>query len=241
MADADSTPEVKAQWAAYMREYGRKKGAIPVKGVFITCVRCGVSTEKQHSLHDWCADCVKPAQLERRRQVRAEQGATPIGSQLQCKNCGTGFVKEHKRQFYCAACMVLAAKDGIPAYRSRQSQYQAARNKEKRSTDESFAIRERMSAQVCGALRGLKAGRRWESIVGYRLADLMTHLERQFLDGMKWDNRADWHIDHIVPLATFKFDGADDPEIRAAWALSNLRPIWASDNIRKSDSRTYLL
>ena len=69
----------------------------------------------------------------------------------------------------------------------------------------------------------------------------MTHLERQFLPGMTWGNRGEWHIDHIVPLASFTFTSPDDPEFRAAWALTNLRPLWAKDNIRKSAKRTHLI
>src|SRR3546814_3330220 len=45
-----------------------------------------------------------------------------------------------------------------------------------------------------------KNGRSWEILVGYTVADLMAHLERQFLPGMSWDNRGEWHIDHIRPL-----------------------------------------
>lgn len=240
MADVDSIAK-RAARAAYMREYGRQKGAVAVKGVFIDCARCGKPTEKQHRAHDWCADCVKPAQLERRNRNRAAQGTQSVGTQMICKNCEAGFAKQHKRQFYCVACMELCAKDAIPATREWTRKYQAARNKDKRATDPSFAIRERMSAQIGQALRGRKAGRSWEAIVGYTLGDLMQHLERQFLPGMTWENRAKWHIDHIVPLVGFTFDGPDDPEIARAWSLSNLRPLWAGENIRKSGSRTHLI
>lgn len=92
--------------------------------------------------------------------------------------------------------------------------------------------------------RGLgkgKAGRSWREFVPYTLEELMAHLERQFLPGMTWDNRRQWHIDHIVPLASFTFTSPDDPEFRAAWALTNVRPLWAKDNIRKSAKRTHLL
>jgi hypothetical protein len=58
---------------------------------------------------------------------------------------------------------------------------------------------------------------------------------------MSWDNIGDWHIDHIVPLASFTFSSADDPEFRAAWALTNLRPLWAADNMRKHARREFLL
>ncbi len=89
--------------------------------------------------------------------------------------------------------------------------------------------------------RGSKAGRKWSSLVGYNLSDLMRHLERQFLPGMSWGNRSEWEIDHIRPLASFSYSNAECPEFRDAWALSNLRPLWKADNRRKSDSREFLI
>lgn len=239
MADANSI--ARASRAAYMREYGRKLGAEPVKGETFCCEVCEQTKMKTGKRQRWCPECRSEGLRRYKAAQRASTGTVAVGTLLTCKLCKTEFSKEHKRQFYCPVCMVLCAKDALPANRARQSKYQAARNKRKRESDASFAIRERMSAQVNLALRGKKAGQSWESIVGYTLADLMVHLERQFLPGMTWANRADWHIDHIVPLTSFTFTAANDPEVARAWALSNLRPLWAADNIRKSGSRTYLI
>ena len=86
-----------------------------------------------------------------------------------------------------------------------------------------------------------KGGRPWEALVGYTVHQLRTHLERQFRDGMSWGNRSLWHIDHIIPLSSFRFSSVDDPEFKAAWAMTNLRPLWAADNIRKHGKRQTLL
>jgi hypothetical protein len=83
------------------------------------------------------------------------------------------------------------------------------------------------------ALGEQKRGRRWEAIVGYTVDELRAHLEARFVDGMSWENMGEWHIDHIRPLASFVFDGPDCPNVKRAWALSNLQPLWAQDNARK--------
>jgi hypothetical protein len=70
---------------------------------------------------------------------------------------------------------------------------------------------------------------------------LAAHLEKQFLKGMTWQNIGEWHVDHIVPLASFMISGPDDPALRVAWGLPNLRPLWAKDNLRKNKHRTHLL
>jgi hypothetical protein len=98
-----------------------------------------------------------------------------------------------------------------------------------------------MSVMVRNSLATGKQGKSWKDLVGFPVADLKRHLERQFVPGMSWENRSLWHIDHIVPLASFTFTSADDPEFSAAWALSNLRPLWKSENLAKNDQRLFLL
>jgi hypothetical protein len=70
-------------------------------------------------------------------------------------------------------------------------------------------------------------------LFGFTLAELRLHLERQFTKGMTWDrfNRGEIHIDHIRPLKSFNLESQD--EVRAAWALANLQPLWAKDNLSK--------
>ena len=58
---------------------------------------------------------------------------------------------------------------------------------------------------------------------------------------MTWQNMSLWHVDHILPLASFEYESASDPEFRAAWALTNLRPLWSVENLQKGAKRVLLL
>jgi hypothetical protein len=111
----------------------------------------------------------------------------------------------------------------------------------KRQADPMYRLRSSVSAYVYWCLRSGKGGRRTEELLGYSIATLRLHLERQFERGMTWDNYGEWHVDHILPVASFNFTSPDDPDFRACWAMTNLRPMWAADNIRKSDKRLYLI
>lgn len=87
---------------------------------------------------------------------------------------------------------------------------------------------------VGDSLRGTKNRMKTFQLLGYSVADLRSHLEALFVDGMDWETYgAAWHVDHIRPLASFRITGVDCPEFKAAWALSNLQPLWARDNLRK--------
>ena len=69
-------------------------------------------------------------------------------------------------------------------------------------------------------------------MLGYTKEDLRDHIEKKFKDGMSWENRGKWHIDHIVPIKHFLDNGIDDPKIINS--LSNLQPLWAEENLAKS-------
>ena len=77
-----------------------------------------------------------------------------------------------------------------------------------------------------------KGGRaKQEAVHGYTYEDLTQHLESQFKDGMSWENRSEWHIDHIKPIKAFLDEGITDPAIINA--LDNLQPLWAHENRSK--------
>lgn len=97
-------------------------------------------------------------------------------------------------------------------------------------------IRERIRQM----LKGVKSHKTLD-LLGYTMEDLKTHLEKQFTGGMSWDNFGEWHVDHIVPLSSFAITSELCPGLQAAWALSNLRPLWAIENYQKSAKRLYLV
>ena len=72
---------------------------------------------------------------------------------------------------------------------------------------------------------------KYEAMLGYTCEELKAHIESQFVGGMSWENRAAFHIDHIIPIAHYLKNGITDPAIINA--LSNLQPLWATDNLSK--------
>ena len=104
----------------------------------------------------------------------------------------------------------------------------------KRRATSKGRINARMGTRIWECLQGGKRHKAWQALVGYTLHDLMRHLEKHFLVGMTWGNYGQWHIDHKIPLAAFNFEKPSDIDFRRAWALKNLQPMWAVDNIKKS-------
>ena len=68
-------------------------------------------------------------------------------------------------------------------------------------------------------------------IVGCSPQFLKGYLENQFVDGMTWENRGEWHIDHIIPLSSAK----TEEEFYKLCHYTNLQPLWAEENMKKSN------
>lgn len=121
--------------------------------------------------------------------------------------------------------------------KNRDRYLELRRNLERkyRSKDPRYAISQRISAGMRRFLRDGKKGKSWVELVDFTPEQLVEHIERLFKPGMTWENRDQWHIDHIKPVSAFTFQSADDPQVKECWSLNNLQPLWATDNIRKSN------
>ena len=78
---------------------------------------------------------------------------------------------------------------------------------------------------------------RTTEMLGCSIEEMKVHLEKQFKHGMTWENHGThWHIDHIVPLS--KFDFTNSIQAALATHYTNLQPMWAHENLSKSDRIT---
>ena len=70
-----------------------------------------------------------------------------------------------------------------------------------------------------------------QEILGASYDDVFKHIESRFKSGMSWDNRGEWHIDHIIPLSSAK----TEKELIELCHYTNLQPLWADENLSKGD------
>jgi hypothetical protein len=80
---------------------------------------------------------------------------------------------------------------------------------------------------------GQDKSKRTTSALGYDFERLRSHLEKNFSEGMSWDNYGEWHVDHVIPIAEMIRLGVTCP--KTINALKNLMPRWAGENISKGD------
>lgn len=214
---------------------------------------CGAVVHYRTIPRVYCASCrsskVSQSSREAAERQRRKKGVQKVkGTNIVCVGCGCIVTLDRRADAkYCRPCYL--AKNNLEA-RERSAKKRSTRegkdslnawHRERSRKDPAWRVSVHLRVLMHRALGKGKAGRSWREFVPYSLDELMRHLERQFLPGMTWENRGKWHIDHIVPLASFEFTTPDCEGFKAAWAITNLRPLWALDNIRKNDQRTHLL
>lgn len=200
------------------------------------CSKCGLlkdescfDKDRTHAdgLRCQCKDCRKAKWFENRDENLAKKRA--------------GYKKNRQKNLVYAREYAEKNKDlliekrrvyeGRPEVRKRIRTYWKSRM----NAEPMIRLNASMRAAVYHSVKQNKAGNTWQSLVGYNLELLKTHLEKQFLPGMTWGNYGEWEIDHKTPLAAHNFTSPDQFDFKRAWGLKNLRPLWASENRSKGD------
>lgn len=104
---------------------------------------------------------------------------------------------------------------------------------ERRAKDINYRLRCRLRSRLCNAIKNdFKSGSA-VSDLGCTIDEFKIYIEKQFKDGMSWENwsKYTWHLDHKTPLASF--DLSDRQQLLKAVHYSNMQPLWAIDNLEK--------
>lgn len=143
--------------------------------------------------------------------------------------------------------LAIARKSAEKNRAARKAYYDSARAKElaekwrranavdymrrRRASDPVYAFTVKIRVMLMKTLRkkGYTKRSKSQQILGCTWGELVAHIESKFQPGMTWENRGEWHIDHITPLATAETEA----DIIRLNHYTNLQPLWAADNLRK--------
>jgi hypothetical protein len=129
----------------------------------------------------------------------------------------------------------LSRKDYLMEWAKKNREHINKRNRERLRVDIHYALKRRLGNRIRMAFKSQSLCKRTSAIrlLGCPIETAREHIERQFQSGMSWDNHGQWHVDHIIP--TSSFDLSREEEQLKAFHYTNLQPLWAEDNIRKSN------
>jgi len=101
--------------------------------------------------------------------------------------------------------------------------------------DPNFRLKKLISYRVREELKknNIKKISKSPELLGCTVQEAREHLEKQFKEGMTWENHGlyGWHIDHIIPCASF--DLTDPDQQKKCFHYTNLQPLWAKENLIK--------
>jgi len=111
---------------------------------------------------------------------------------------------------------------------------QVAYNRKRYQTDINWILKRRLRARLQHALKGTIKSKKTMELLGVPHMDfLKTWIECKFKEGMTWENRHLWHIDHVIPCSSF--DLTKPEEQAKCFHYTNLQPLWASENLSKGN------
>lgn len=168
----------------------------------------------------------KPDVKARMQKYRKEYRQTAKGSE---------WIKNYRNKYYEKNRETVVEKQKAYCKNPEVRKLINKRRREKIATDPQFAISLRVRNRVSKALKkvGAVKSKKTMELLGCSFEFLKEHIESRFKDGMSWENRSSFHIDHIRPLASFDLTDPEQQKIACHW--SNLQPLYPIENIRKSD------
>lgn len=261
MADCDSTPSgricTKCGIFKSWEEFTKAAGAY--LGRSSRCRACAAAYAKQNRARINELSLARYHRLQApKREAKERAKSERIGAaDKRCSKCckvkpKTKFGPDKSRidglRQYCRACKAAESRqyrERNPETSAKASADWAKKNPERRTAQRrtfqskhTYRVMHAISTRIYLLLKGKKSAKTQE-LIGYTAQELIAHLERQFSNGMSWDNYGEWHVDHIRPLSSFKDSTSET--IRQAWALTNLRPLWAEENLKKNARITHLI
>ena len=173
-----------------------------------------------------CSKCkIEKEFIEFNKAKKAKDGLQPL-----CRTCCNKYHKKYRdsnKDYF-----IKKSKKYRDSNKDYFSKYKKKWEKEKRHTNPLFKLKCKLRGRTCSAFKakGYKKDSMTSEMLGVDWEVCKAHIERQFTKGMSWDNSAEWHIDHIIPLASAN----TEEELKKLCHYSNLQPLWAFDNLIKS-------
>lgn len=128
-------------------------------------------------------------------------------------------------------------KDSISEYQriyhQKNKEEITLKRKIRRNTNTLVQLSHNMRAMISASFnkKGFKKSKKTERILGCTIENFKIYIESKFLEGMSWENRSLWHVDHYYPQSMAN----TAEELEELNHHTNLRPIWAIDNLQKNN------
>ncbi|MBA7512983.1 hypothetical protein ES705_04992 [subsurface metagenome] len=189
---------------------------------------------KQHRKNN--AEHIKQYRIKNKEKTKEYNKQRRIGKEEELKEYSKQWRidnKEKQKKYWKQ--YRIDNKEKIREYHINNREHRNQCMIKRRKTDLKFNLNYKMGRNIGKALKANKAGRHWESLTGYTLAELIKQLNKTMPKGYTWQGflSRELHIDHIIPIVAFNFTKPEHIDFKRCWALSNLRLLPAKENLSK--------
>lgn len=130
--------------------------------------------------------------------------------------------------------ILLQVKNYYEKNKNKIIKYKVDYRRKKRNSNSFYKLTSNIRNRIWCFLRlkNISKTNKTFEIVGCTQNFLKEHIEKQFTEGMNWGLMGKHiHIDHIIPLSSAK----TKEEVYRLCHYTNLQPLWAEDNLKKSN------
>ena len=133
------------------------------------------------------------------------------------------YQKEYRKEYY------KANADKLKEYRKKY-------RKNRLKTDPIYKLKKRLRSNIGETFKRacdgayVKKSKTFD-ILGCDIEFFMRYISSKFQKGMTFENHGEWHLDHIIPISKAN----TEEDIIRLNHYTNFQPLWAEDNLTKSD------
>ena len=215
----------------YMKEYRRKKNS-KIK-------------EKEELAQQGKKRCTKCSTIKL-FNLFGPQKAGYMRLKAQCRECDVEYDKQFqsKNNTRSERDKTDKAKQYRKKYVTKNldwwRKYEREYRYNRRKDDMFFKIKGNLSGRLSDLINKRNLSTNTFELIGCNRETFLSHIEKQFTEGMTWENYGlkGWHIDHIIPLSSF--DLIIESEVKKACHYTNLQPLWWYDNLEKGNKISIL-
>lgn len=199
------------------------------------CSKCQLEKEEKEfqkqskskdGLRSMCSPCKQAARREYYQQNKAKE--LQSNKQWIDKNIEKvrAFRLKHSRKPERKAYQKQYRKE----HRRERADYQTKLERENLS----YRIASRLRHRLYMALKAQKTSKTYSAmkLLGCDIGIFKLYIISKFEPDMSWNNYGQWHIDHIIPCASFNLENLE--EQKQCFHYTNLQPLWAFDNLTKN-------
>jgi len=200
------------------------------------CTKCKISkpvpsfnkdSRLKSGLRSDCKDCQKQYKNDNKELIAHKK--------KEWREKNKEFLSEYHHEWYINN--IEEKRDYDKNYRKDNktniNEYNKLYQKRKRKIDPLYNLISNIRSLISNSIssRGFSKNSKSAQILGCSFEDFKIHIENQFPEGMSWENRSDWHLDHIKPISL----ATTEEEIITLNHYTNFQPLWAIDNLRKGN------